>query len=44
VQIAADQEPLLIIGSVLALDLALAREEKRKEEEKDEKERDDGDE
>jgi uncharacterized protein YxjI len=26
VQIAADQEPLLILGSVLALDLALARD------------------
>jgi uncharacterized protein YxjI len=35
VQIAADQEPLLIIGSVLALDLALAREEDKKEHEKD---------
>ena len=29
VQIAADQEPLLIIASVLALDLALEREEKK---------------
>jgi uncharacterized protein YxjI len=35
VQIAADQEPLLIIGAVLALDLALAREEDKKEHEKD---------
>jgi uncharacterized protein YxjI len=34
VQIEADQDPLLIIGSVLALDLALAREDK-KEHEKD---------
>jgi uncharacterized protein YxjI len=29
VQVAADQDPLLIIGSVLALDLALEREEKK---------------
>jgi uncharacterized protein YxjI len=34
VQVAADQEPLLIIGSVLALDLALAREDKKEKEEK----------
>ncbi|GAA2486802.1 LURP-one-related/scramblase family protein [Winogradskya humida] len=32
VQISAGVEPLLIIGSVLALDLALEREEKKKEE------------
>ena len=31
VQIAAGQDPLLIIGSVLALDLAMAREEKRED-------------
>lgn len=34
VQIEAGEEPLLIIGAVLALDLALEREEKKKEEEK----------
>jgi uncharacterized protein YxjI len=33
VQISAGVEPLLIIGSVLALDLALEREEKKKEKE-----------
>ena len=32
VQIAAGQDPLLIIGSVLALDLALDREEKKRDE------------
>jgi uncharacterized protein YxjI len=32
VQIEAGEEPLLIIGAVLALDLALEREEKKKEE------------
>ena len=32
VQIAAGQNPLLIIGSVLALDLALDREEKKRDE------------
>jgi uncharacterized protein YxjI len=32
VQVAADQDPLLIIASVLALDLALEREEEKKEE------------
>lgn len=31
VQIAAGEDPLLIIGSVLALDLAMAREEKRED-------------
>jgi uncharacterized protein YxjI len=36
VQVAADQEPLLIIGSVLALDLALAREDKKEHEKDDE--------
>jgi uncharacterized protein YxjI len=36
VQVAADQDPLLIIGSVLALDLALAREEKNDKEHQDE--------
>jgi uncharacterized protein YxjI len=35
VQVAADQDPLLIIASVLALDLALDRE-KEKEQKKDE--------
>jgi uncharacterized protein YxjI len=36
VQVTAGEDPLLIIGSVLALDLALEREEKKKEkEEKD---------
>jgi uncharacterized protein YxjI len=39
VQIAAGQDPLLIIGSVLALDLALDREEKKR----DEKQREDED-
>jgi uncharacterized protein YxjI len=35
VQVTANVEPLLIIGSVLALDLALEREEKKKKEEKE---------
>src|SRR6185312_15296409 len=35
VQISAGEEPLLIIASVLALDLALAREEKKKAEKED---------
>jgi len=35
VQITAGQEPLLIIASVLALDLALARDEKKDEEKKE---------
>jgi uncharacterized protein YxjI len=39
VQIEAGEEPLLIIGAVLALDLALEREEKKKEEK--EKDKDD---
>jgi uncharacterized protein YxjI len=39
VQIEAGEEPLLIIGAVLALDLALEREEKKKEE-KEEKDKD----
>ncbi|WP_067495247.1 LURP-one-related/scramblase family protein [Actinoplanes sp. TFC3] len=33
VQVTAGEDPLLIIGSVLALDLALEREEKKKEKE-----------
>jgi uncharacterized protein YxjI len=44
VQVAADQEPLLIIGCVLALDLALAREEKKdREKDHDKDEKDDED-
>ena len=35
VQVAADQDPLLIIGAVLALDLALEREEKKKQDDED---------
>ncbi|MFI5938346.1 LURP-one-related/scramblase family protein [Actinoplanes sp. NPDC051494] len=35
VQVSAGQNPLLIIGAVLALDLALEREEKKKEEAKE---------
>ena len=38
VQVAADQDPLLIIASVLALDLAMDREEKKDREEKEERE------
>lgn len=37
VQVEAGEDGLLIIASVLALDLALTREEKKEEEEKDEK-------
>jgi len=36
VQVAAGQDPLLVIGSVLALDLALAREEKKRKEQQEE--------
>jgi uncharacterized protein YxjI len=36
VQVSADLDPLLIIGSVLALDLALEREEKKDKEDRDE--------
>lgn len=35
VQVAAEVEPLLVIGSVLALDLALEREQKKEDEKKD---------
>jgi uncharacterized protein YxjI len=38
VQVAADQDPLLIIASVLALDLALDRADKKEREEKEEHE------
>jgi len=40
VQIEAGEEPLLIIGAVLALDLALEREEKKKEEKEKDKQDD----
>jgi uncharacterized protein YxjI len=39
VQVAADQDPLLIIGSVLALDLALSREEKQDQERAEKKDK-----
>jgi uncharacterized protein YxjI len=39
VQVAADQDPLLIIGSVLALDLALSREEKQDKERAEKKDK-----
>jgi hypothetical protein len=35
VQVAAGQDPLLIIASVLALDLALDREDKKEHEDED---------
>ena len=35
VQVAPDQDPLLVIAAVLALDLALEREEKQKDHERD---------
>ncbi|MGX6606066.1 LURP-one-related/scramblase family protein [Micromonosporaceae bacterium Da 78-11] len=37
VQVSAGVDPLLVIGSVLALDLALARDEKKEEKKKQEK-------
>ena len=40
VQIEPGEDPLLIIGAVLALDLALEREEKKKEEKEKDKQDD----
>jgi uncharacterized protein YxjI len=41
VRLTADVDPLLIIGSVLALDLALERERKKDEEEREKEDQDD---